>query len=483
MTWRERLVDLRPLRASRPFRDLWIGSSLAGIGAQIASVAVLLQVWELTRSPVWTGGIGLATALPMLVFGLAGGALADVVDRRTIVRVTTAGHVLMAAALVAQAAAGNRSVVLLLVLVAAQSGCAALGAPARRTFPVRLLPPEQVTAGLALHNIAFQTSMLVGPALAGIVLAQWRYPAAYAIQAVADIASLIAVIRLPSMPAVDSDDDRRPAHRGREKGRFEDARPGEGPPEDGRPGKDPRRRRGPAPGGWRIIVRRPVLWGAFATDLAATVLAMPVALFPLINEIRFGGGPQTLGLFLSAIAVGGLGAGLLSGTVTRLRHSGRVQLVAATTWGLALAGFGLAGPLWLALGCLTVAGAADTIAVVTRGGMVQLETPDRYRGRVSSVEHVIGLAGPEIGNFRGGLLASLTSAPVALLIGGLSAAFTVITVGLLNRPLRDHRLPSPQSFRPQGRAPTGPGSDTNAGTWANTPAAAGGRPRPPTGKG
>ncbi|MEU9891563.1 MFS transporter [Sphaerisporangium sp. NPDC051011] len=445
MSWRERLIDLRPFRTSRAFRDLWIGSSLASIGGQIATVAVLLQVWELTRSPVWTGAIGLATAVPMLVFGLAGGALADVVDRRTVVRATTAGHVLMAAGLVAQAAAGNRSVLLLFVLVAAQSACAALGAPARSTFAVRLLPADQVTAGLALHNIAFQTSMLVGPALAGIVLGRWSHSAAYAIQALADVASLIAVIRLPSMPALRSGDDRRP---GRERPEDQPERPGGGRPEDdapadGRPEDGTRRRRGPAPGGWGIIFRRPVLWGAFATDLAATVLAMPVALFPLVNEVRFGGAPQTLGLFLSSIAVGGLAAGLLSGTVTRLRRSGLVQLVAATTWGLALAGFGLAGPLWLALGCLALAGAADTISVVTRGGMVQLETPDRYRGRVSSVEHIIGLAGPEIGNFRGGLLASLTSAPVALLIGGLSAAFTVLAVGLVNRPLRDHRVPSP----------------------------------------
>lgn len=138
---------------------------------------------------------------------------------------------------------------------------------------------------------------------------------------------------------------------------------------------------------------------------------MPIALFPLVNEIRFGGNPRTLGLFLSAVAVGGITAGLLSGTVTHWRRSGLVQLSAAGIWGLALACFGLAGPLWLALGCLAVAGAADTVSVVTRSALVQLETPDAYWGRVSSVEHVIGVAGPELGNFRGGLLASVTSAP------------------------------------------------------------------------
>ncbi|WP_433252573.1 MFS transporter [Streptosporangium sp. CA-135522] len=442
MTWRERLIDVRPLRTSRPFRDLWIGSSLASLGQQIAVVAVLLQVWDLTRSPLWTGAIGLATGVPLLVLGLVGGSLADAVDRRTLVRATAAGQVLTAVGLVVQAAAGNRSVLLLLALVAAQSGCAALGAPARRTFPVRLLPADQVAAGLALQNVAFQASMLAGPALAGLVLAQWGHPAAYAIQALAGVASLVAVVRLPPMAAPRTGDDRRSVH-------------------------GTRRRRGPARGGWRIILRSPTLWGSFATDLAATVLTMPIAIFPLINEIRFEGNPRTLGLFLSAIAVGGLSAGLLSGTVTRLRRGGLVQLVAATIWGLALAGFGLAGPLWLALCCLAIAGAADTIAVITRGALVQLEAPDHYRGRISSVEHVIGIAGPEIGNFRGGLLASLTSAPVALVAGGLAAALAVVTVGLINRPLRDHHAPSRHEGSPPPEVP--PASPSREVAFADEP--------------
>jgi MFS family permease len=410
VSWRDKVVDVRPLRGSRAFRDLWIGSSLASIGQQIAVVAVLQQVWDLTRSSVWTGAIGLATGIPLLVLGLVGGSLADTVDRRSLVRAATSGQALAAVGLALQAAANNQSVTVLLALVAVQAGCAALGAPARRTFPVRLLPVDQVAAGLALQNIAFQAAMLIGPACAGVVLAQWGYPAAYAIQALSAAVSLVAVLRLPAIapPRVD--------------------------------GSGARQRRGPLPGGWRIILGRPILWGSFAIDLAATVLAMPIALFPLVNETRFGGDPRTLGLFLSAIAVGGLCAGMFSGTVTRRRRSALVQLIAATTWGLALAGFGLAGPLWLALFCLAVAGASDTIAVITRGTLVQLETPDHYRGRVSSVEHVIGIAGPEIGNFRGGLLASLTSAPLALLAGGLAAAATVVSVGLINVPLRRHQV-------------------------------------------
>jgi predicted MFS family arabinose efflux permease len=409
MRRRVRFLDTRPVRSSRPFRDVWIGASASQLGAQMANVAVLAQVWDLTGSPVATGAIGLATGLPMVLFGLLGGVLADTVDRRALVRAATAGQLLAAGALCAQALAGNRSVLLLLALVALATTCGALGAPARRTFPVQLLPGDQVAAGIALHNLSFQAAMLAGPAIAGLVIARWGFSAAYATQAAAVAVSMLAVIRLPAM------------------------RPGGAKAAGG--GR--RRERG----GWRIIGSRPTLWGSMATDLSATLLAMPIALFPLVNEIRFEGNPQTLGLFLSAVAVGGITAGLLSGTVTRWRRGGLVQLSAAGVWGLALACFGLAGPLWLALGCLAVAGAADTVSVVTRSALVQLETPDAYRGRVSSVEHVIGVAGPELGNFRGGLLASATSASFSLVTGGLSAVLAIAAVAAANAPLRAYRTP------------------------------------------
>lgn len=381
------------------------------------------------------------------MFGLVGGVLADAVDRRTVVRVTTFGQLLAAFALAAQALAGNRSVLLLLVLVAAESACAALGAPARRTFPVRLLPADQVAAGLALANVSFQAAMLAGPALAGVVIAQWGLSAAYAVQAGAVVVALLAVFRLPSMPPV------RSAGVGAGVGGGEGAGPeaaagadvsattAKGAATAAGAARRWRWRWRPERGGWRVLWRRPVLWGCLATDLAATLLAMPIALFPLVNEERFGGNPRTLGLFLSAVAVGGIVAGLLSGTVTRWRRSGLVQLTAAGVWGLALAGFGLAGPLWLALGLLAVAGAADTVSVVTRSTVVQLETPDAYRGRVSSAEHVIGVAGPHLGNFRGGAVASATSAPFSLVTGGLLATLAIVAVAAANAPLRGYRTP------------------------------------------
>jgi predicted MFS family arabinose efflux permease len=341
--------------------------------------------------------------VPMVVFGQVGGALADAVDRRRLVLLTTLGQILVAGLLAAQAFVGLGSLAVLLALVAVQSACNALGAPARRTFAARLLPADQVGAGLALANLSFQGAMLVGPAIAGIVAAGWGVGACYAVDALTFLAALYGVVRLPPLPP------------------------------DGavaRPGLRS------VVAGWRFIAGRPVLAGAFLTDLLATVLAMPIALFPVVNAERFGGGPQTLGLFLSAIAVGGITAGLASGAVTRARRPGLVMLAAAAVWGLALAAFGVAPSLWLVLGCLAVAGAADTISVISRAALVQLVTPDDYRGRVSAVEDVVGMAGPYLGNFRAGLVAGMTSAGFAAVSGGLLCVLGIAAVAATNAALR-----------------------------------------------
>jgi hypothetical protein len=173
-----------------------------------------------------------------------------------------------------------------------------------------------------------------------------------------------------------------------------------------------------------------------ATDLAATVLAMPIALFPMINQERFGGNPETLGLFLSAIAVGGIAGSLTSGLMVRVGRPGMVALVAAATWGLALAGFGLSDTLLPTFACLAAAGAADTISVISRGTLVQLATPDAYLGRVSSVENVVGVGGPGIGNARAGAVAALTSASTAAVTGGLACALVVVALAVTNPALR-----------------------------------------------
>jgi hypothetical protein len=400
------LLDTRPLQTSPAFRRLWIGTVAIRFSGQMAVVAVLYQVWELTHSPLWTGAIGVATAVPTIVLGLVGGTIADTFDRRRIVLLTSIGAVVSAALLAAQALAGIGSAVLVVLLVAAQTGCTALGTASRRAFVPRLLPPAQVAAGVALDHLAFQVAMLAGPAVAGVVLARWGLGWAYIVDAVAILLSLYGVARLPSM---------RP---------------------EGGSARAGLRATGE---GLAFLWRRPALRGVLAADLSATVLAMPVALFPMINQERFGGDPQTLGLFLTAVAVGGTASGLLSGAVTGAARPGAVMLSSVGVWGLALATFGLVDGLVATLACLAIAGAADTVSVISGGTLVQLETPDGFRGRINSAQYAVGAGGPGLGDARAGLVAGLVSASAAAVSGGVACVVAVAVIAGAHPALRRWR--------------------------------------------
>lgn len=437
MSARGALIDLAPLRDSQPYRRFWAGGLLAGLGAQIAVVAVLFQVWEMTRNPFWVGAIGVAQAVPMIVMGLVGGPVADVLDRRRVALWSTAGQTLAALALAAQLVLGAYPLPLLLGLLSLQTACGALGAPARRTFTVRLLPRRLVPAGIALHMISFQAAMLVGPALGGLLIGATSPALCYLVNAVALLVSWWTVRLLPPMPP----EPARSPGPVAEPGTPAAPDPATAPPRSGAAylGRVWRRtRRGTVMigEGVRMVRRDPVLRGSFLLDLAATLLAFPVALFPMVNQSLFGGDPRTLGLFLTCVAVGGVGAGLASGLVTRATRLGVVQLLAVGVWGGALLVFGLAalgGSAWAALAALVLAGAADTVSVTSRAAMVQLATPDSHLGRVTAVEHVIGVAGPDVGNARAGLVAGLTTPAWSALLGAAACLLVSAAVALTHR--------------------------------------------------
>jgi predicted MFS family arabinose efflux permease len=393
------LLDVAPLRISPDYRRLWIGGLLSGLGGQMALVAMLYQVWESTRSTIWTGAAGLAQALPVIVLGLSAGALVDRVDRRRFYLITKIGQAVCAVLLTVQAFAGGSAAVVL-CLVAVQSLFVAGGGPASRTFLSRLLPPEQLGAGLALNRISFQASMLIGPALGGLVISEVGVGGCFLIHTLTFAVALWTAIRLPPMPA------------------------------------------SPSPGltgvlaGLRFLGASRAVRGALLTDLAATLLAMPISLFPVVNAERFGDDPRTLGLFLTAIAVGGVAASALSGTFTRSRRPGAVMLAGSLTWGVALALFGATPDAWAGLALLAVAGAADTVAVVSRSTVVQRHTPDAFLGRAAAAEQIVGQAGPDLGNLRGGLVAASSSATIALVSGGLLCVAAVAAIAARTPELR-----------------------------------------------
>jgi len=384
---RRLLVDVTPLRSSRDFRRLWAGSLLSAIGGQMTVFAVALQVFLLTGSSLAVGAVGLADAVPAITCGLLAGSLIDARDRRMLALVASSVLLLVSLGFAAQAFAGGGQAWLLYGLVAVQSLARSVNAPAQRTFLPRLLPAGQLAAGAALTMLVMHASMVVGPSLAGLIAAAGGLKLCYLIDAASFLGALYAVYRLPPM---------RPDGDG--------IRPGPRAVLDG----------------LGFVRRSQVLTGALLSDLNATVLAMPVALFPAINAERFGGSPGTLGLLTSALAAGGVIGSGLSGPVGRLRRQGRAMLCAGAVWGAALAGFGLVDGLAASLMLLALAGVADVSSVVLRTTVIQLGTPDGYRGRVSATEYVVGAACPELGNFRAGAVASLTSPAASAVSGGLA---------------------------------------------------------------
>jgi len=393
------LADITPLRESAAFRRLWIGTTLSSVGSALTSFAVILQIYDLTRSPFAVGAIGLAQMVPTLVVGLLGGSVVDATDRRKLVMITSAGMAMVSALLAAQAFAGLGSVWVLYGLVAVASALGAINRPARSTFIPRLLPASQLSAGLALDRLSFQITMTVGPALAGAITAapHLGLRGCYTFDTITFFIALYGVARLPAM---------RP-----EAGT---ARPG------------PRA----VAAGVSFIRRSQVIAGAFLADLDATVFALPTALFPAINAERFGGSPRTLGLFTAAIGVGGLISAVLSGPLRHISRQGLAMLITVAVWGAAFAGFAVAPSLWLTLALLALAGAADMFTVVFRGVIVQSATPERFRGRVMAADYVVGAGGSQLGNLEAGALGSLTSPAISALSGGLLAVAGTLVIGL-----------------------------------------------------
>nr|WP_238354889.1 MFS transporter [Kribbella sandramycini] len=390
------------MRVSAAFRRLWIGQVVSMFGAQLAFVAVLVQIWEQTNSTIWTGAVGLAKALPLIVLGLFAGAAVDRFERRRLYLITTIGSLLAAMAMAAQLLTGAMPAGALLGVIAIQSAFGAASGPVARSVLPQLLPRELLAGGIALNRIAFQGAMLIGPAAGGLIVGAWGPGTAYLIDCLTFAAVLYGVLGLPLLKV---EAEVRPGLRG-------------------------------VADGLVFVASTPVIRGALITDLAVTVLSMPISLFPAINAERFGNDPRTLGLFLTAIAVGGVVASVLSGSYTRLPRPGVVMLIGAGSWGVALGLFAFAPNPWLALAFLASAGAADTVSVVARSTIVQLHTPNELLGRVAAAEQIVGSAGPNLGNVRGGVTAQFTSPMTALVSGAVLCVAAVVAVAATTPGLR-----------------------------------------------
>lgn len=393
-------VDVTPLRDNIAFRWLFIGQAVSVAGTQVTQVAIPLQIYQLTHSSLDVGLVGLAALVPLLVFGLWGGAVADAVDRRKLIIITSAGSGAVSTVLIFQAVADLRQVWLLYVCVAVQSAFAALDSPTRRAMLPQLVPTQQVAAANNLYFAVFNFGVIVGPLLAGVLIGAFGFSAAYEFDVASFAIAFLAVIfRLPSLPAA----------AGAAKAGLASVLEG-----------------------LAFLKGRHVILMTFALDIVAMVFGMPRALFPALATHQFHGGIETAGYLYAAPAVGALLASLTGGWMSRVHKQGSAVIWAILAWGVAITLFGISKSLLLGLVFLGIAGGADTISAVFRSTILQTAVPDGLQGRLSGIFTVVVGGGPRLGDLEAGGAASLGGNAFSVISGGLICiALTLVLSGLV----------------------------------------------------
>jgi len=388
-------VDLGPLRRYPAFRRLFIGQTISAFGSEIAAVAAPYQLYQLTHSTLQVGLLSLCELFPLLTLTIVGGAIADAVDRRRMLLVTEVLLAFVALGFAYNASLNQPRVWAIYVLVTLAMCLFSLGVPGMSTVVPRLVRPDELATANAIENIYGSFTNVGGPALGGAVIAVLSLKGAYLFDAGTFLASLWSVWRLPPLP---------PAH---------DAE---------RPSLQT------IAEGFRFVMQKKVLLGMFLVDSNAMVFGMPRALFPALQVHRFHAGVGVLGLLYAAPYAGAFVSSVLSGWMPRVRRQGLVIAIAAGLWGAAIAAFGFATSLWLALLLLAAAGAADNISAVLRGTILWTVSPDEVRGRVSGIEFAQVAATPAIGNVEAGVVAELTSLRFSIVSGGLACVAGTVLI-------------------------------------------------------
>ncbi|OZM83996.1 MFS transporter [Pseudonocardia sp. MH-G8] len=393
------LTDTRPLRTPA-YRRLWTAGIVTVIGAQLSVVAVPAQIYELTGSSAYVGLTGLFGLVPLVVFGLWGGAIADAVDRRTLLLFSGAGIALSSLALWVTAASGAGGVWPVLGLFAVQTAFLAVNQPARNAVIPRLLPAEQLPAANALNMTVFQVGAIAGPLLAGVLIPVIGLPTLYLLDAIALLATLWATWRLPAVPPAASGARRRAGLR-----EIVD--------------------------GFRYAALHAVLLVSFLIDIVAMAFGMPRAVFPEISQTLYGdppGGGFAMGLLFAAIPLGMVAAGLFTGLLHRVQRQGVAVTLAICTWGVGVALFGLTSSLWLAVLFLAIAGAGDVISSVYRMSILQSAATDEMRGRMQGVFGVVVAGGPRVADLWHGSAAEWWGPGVAASVGGVAVVVGAVAV-------------------------------------------------------
>lgn len=396
----------------RDFRLLWSGQVVSVIGSQMQLAAINWHIYLLTGSPLALGIVGACRAIPIILCSLAGGVVADVIDRRRLMMVTQSVMLLCSAALALITFSGLTKIWPILLLTAIASAAWAFDTPARQSLLPMLVPRDDFQNAVSLSMLMFQTGMVTGPPLAGFVLASHGPAFVYALNAASFLAMLtgIALMRTSGKP---------------EKGQADGA-------------EAPRISWQSLVEGLQFVWRTPIIVQTMTLDFVATFFASANQLLPIYAKDILDVGARGYGFLAAAPAAGAIIAGLVMARMGAFKKQGLTVIISVALYGAATIAFGLSKVFWLSLLMLAATGAADTVSTILRQTIRQLVTPNYIRGRMTSVNMIFFMGGPQLGEVEAGTVAQLIGAPLSVVTGGVACVLAALVTFVKAKSLRHY---------------------------------------------
>ncbi len=383
----------------RDFRLLWLGQLVSGTGSQMQLVAINWHVYILTRSPLALGIVGLVRVVPIIVCSLIGGVVADAVNRKRLMLVTQTVMLASAGVLAVVTARGLKSVWPLYLLTAISSAAVAFDNPARQAILPTLVPAEDFPNAVSLGLIVFQLTMIGGPAIAGRLLGSYSPAVVYAFNALSFLAVIGALLLMRATGSVKEGEEESEASRVS----FDALKEG-----------------------LRFVWRTPIIVQTMTLDFVATFFASATALLPIFAAEILHVGARGFGVLAAAPAAGAVIAAFVMARLGNMRRQGLTVILSVAIYGAATVAFGLSRVFWFSLLMLAVTGAADTVSTVLRQTIRQLVTPNYLRGRMTSVNMIFFMGGPQLGELEAGAVAALLSAQLSVITGGLGSLIAAV---------------------------------------------------------
>ena len=382
------MIHVPPSLKHRRFFYLWSGQLLSIAGTQMQIWALFWHIRTLTEEPIALGGVGLARILPIIIFSLVGGVIADSFERRKIMFLTQAAAALVAVSLGLLTQFGQINIWLIYALTAFQAIAVAFDSPARQALVPNLVPARDLPNAFSMTSIAWQTGAIIGPALSGIVIAFGGQEAVYYINAISYLAVIVALILIGPVSQTKTDRIAGVSWTSIKEG-------------------------------IQFILNKPIILSTMLLDFVATFFASANTLMPIIARDVLHVGVLEYGWLSAAQSVGAVITALVVSQLPELRRQGQLFLGSVVVFGAATIVFGAATSLVLAWFALAVTGAADSVSTIIRNTIRQLQTPDHIRGRMTSVNQIFFQGGPQLGEVEAGVLAQLFGAPFAIITGGI----------------------------------------------------------------